>query len=92
LSRNVLTSPFDMCLLGSNAKVPRKPGPGTGLTPRSLLTSLISATDITNFLEYDGTLKAAQRIAGHADSPTNYNSTTAATQRCFSKNMVRIRY
>jgi hypothetical protein len=40
------------------------------LTPRSLLTSLISATDITNFLEYDGTLKAAQRIAGHADSPT----------------------
>jgi integrase/recombinase XerD len=28
------------------------------------------ATDITNFLENDGTLEAAQRIAGHADSRT----------------------
>jgi hypothetical protein len=28
------------------------------------------ATGITNFLENDGTLKAAQRIAGHADSRT----------------------
>jgi hypothetical protein len=29
-----------------------------------------SATGITNFLENDGTLEAAQRIAGHADSRT----------------------
>jgi integrase/recombinase XerD len=28
------------------------------------------ATGITNFLENDGTFKAAQRIAGHADSRT----------------------
>jgi integrase/recombinase XerD len=28
------------------------------------------ATDITNFLENDGTLEAAQRIAGHVDSRT----------------------
>jgi hypothetical protein len=28
------------------------------------------ATGITNFLENDGTLEAAQRIAGHADSQT----------------------
>ena len=28
------------------------------------------ATGITNFLENDGTLEAAQRIAGHADSRT----------------------
>jgi integrase/recombinase XerD len=29
------------------------------------------ATGITNFLDNDGTLEAAQRIAGHADSRTN---------------------
>jgi integrase/recombinase XerD len=29
------------------------------------------ATGITNFLENDGTLEAAQRIAGHADSRTH---------------------
>jgi len=29
-----------------------------------------TATGITNFLENDGTLEAAQRIAGHADSRT----------------------
>lgn len=28
------------------------------------------ATEITNFLEHDGTLEAAQRFAGHADSRT----------------------
>ena len=31
---------------------------------------LFRATGITNFLENDGTLEAAQRIAGHADSRT----------------------
>ena len=30
----------------------------------------LRATGITNFLENDGTLEAAQRIAGHADSRT----------------------
>jgi hypothetical protein len=29
-----------------------------------------SATGITNFLENDGTLEAAQRVAGHAESRT----------------------
>jgi integrase/recombinase XerD len=30
----------------------------------------LRATGITNFLRNDGTLEAAQRIAGHADSRT----------------------
>ena len=38
------------------------------------------ATGITNFLENDGTLEAAQRIAGHADSRT-----TKLYDRCGQK-------
>jgi integrase/recombinase XerD len=38
------------------------------------------ATGITNFLENDGTLEAAQRIAGHADSRT----TKLYDRRCYS--------
>jgi site-specific recombinase XerD len=49
------------------------------------------ATGITNFLENDGTLEAAQRIAGHADSRT-----TKLYDRCGQKvlleDMERIRY
>jgi site-specific recombinase XerD len=41
------------------------------------------ATGITNFLENDGALEAAQRIAGHADSRTT-NSMTVAVRRCYS--------
>jgi site-specific recombinase XerD len=40
-------------------------------------------TGITNFLENDGTLEAAQRIAGHADSRTT--KMTAAARRFCSK-------
>ena len=39
-----------------------------------------TATGITNFLENDGTLEAAQRIAGHADSRT-----TKLYDRCGQK-------
>jgi hypothetical protein len=38
---------------------------------------------ITNFLENDGTLEAAQRIAGHADSRTT---------KVLLEDMERIRY
>jgi integrase/recombinase XerD len=37
---------------------------------RLTIRRIHSATGITNFLENDGTLEAAQRIAGHADSRT----------------------
>ena len=40
------------------------------------------ATGITNFLENDGTLEAAQRIAGHADSRTTNSMTAAARGFC----------
>jgi hypothetical protein len=40
------------------------------------------AAGITNYLENDGTLEVAQRIAGHADSR---NSTIGVDRRCCSK-------
>jgi hypothetical protein len=38
--------------------------------PAHYSSHLFRATGITNFFENDGTLEAAQRIAGHADSRT----------------------
>jgi integrase len=43
-------------------------------------------TGITNLLENDGTLQAAQRIAGHADSRTR-NSMTAGGQKVLLEDM-----
>jgi integrase/recombinase XerD len=48
-------------------------------------------TGITNFLENDGTLEAAQRIAGHADSPTT-KPYDRRSQKVLLEDMERIRY
>jgi hypothetical protein len=53
------------------------------LTPR--------ATGITNFLENDGALEAAQRIAGHADSRTT-KLYDRRGQKVLLEDMERIRY
>jgi site-specific recombinase XerD len=42
------------------------------------------AAGITNYLENDGTLEVAQRIAGHADSRTP-SSMTGVDKKCYSK-------
>jgi site-specific recombinase XerD len=49
------------------------------------------ATGITNFLESDGTLEAAQRIAGHADSRTT-KLYDRRGQKVLLEDMERIRY
>jgi integrase/recombinase XerD len=49
------------------------------------------ATGITNFLENDGTLEAAQRIAGHADSRTT-KLYDRRGQKILLEDMERIRY
>ena len=49
------------------------------------------ATGITNFLENDGTLEAAQRIAGHANSRTT-NLYDRRGQKVLLEDMERIRY
>src|SRR6201993_1450408 len=49
------------------------------------------ATGITNFLENDGTLEAAQRIAGHADSRTT-KLYDRRGQKVLVEDMERIRY
>jgi integrase len=49
------------------------------------------ATGITNFLQNDGTLEAAQRIAGHADSRTT-KLYDRRGQRVLLEDMERIRY
>jgi site-specific recombinase XerD len=49
------------------------------------------ATGLTNFLENDGTLEAAQRIAGHADSRTT-KLYDRRGQKVLLEDMERIRY
>jgi site-specific recombinase XerD len=49
------------------------------------------ATGITNFLENDGTLEAAQRIAGHADRRTT-KLYDRRGQKVLLEDMKRIRY
>jgi site-specific recombinase XerD len=49
------------------------------------------AAGITNFLENDGTLEAAQRIAGHADSRTT-KLYDRRSQKVLLEDMERIRY
>ena len=46
---------------------------------------------LTNFLENDGTLEAAQRIAGHADSRTT-KLYDRRSQKVLLEDMERIRY
>jgi len=52
---------------------------------------IFRATGITNFLENDGTLEAAQRIAGHADSRTT-KLYDRRGQKVLLEDMERIRY
>jgi integrase/recombinase XerD len=49
------------------------------------------ATGFTHFLENDGTLEAAQRIAGHADSRTT-KIYDRRGQKTLIEDMERIRY
>jgi hypothetical protein len=56
----------------------------------SLCASLLPGAGITKFLENDGTLKAAQRSAGHADSRTT-KLYDRRGQKVF-EDMERIRY
>ena len=60
-------------------------------TAGSLFASLLPATGITNFLENDGTLEAAQQIAGHADSRTT-KLYDRRGQKVLLEDMERIRY
>ena len=64
----------------------RRPGLALHHSPLSF-----RATGITNFLENDGTLEAAQRIAGHADSWTT-KLYDRRGQKVLLEDMERIRY
>jgi integrase/recombinase XerD len=59
--------------------------------PAHYLPHSFRATGITNFLENDGTLEAAQRIAGHADSQTA-KLYDRRGQKVLLEDMERIRY
>jgi site-specific recombinase XerC len=59
--------------------------------PAHYLPHSFRATGITNFLENDGTLEAAQRIAGHADSRTT-KLYDRRGQKVLLEDMERIRY
>jgi len=63
----------------------------TGGVAGSLFATLIPGDRITNFLENDGTLEAAQRIAGHADSRTT-KLYDRRGQKVLLEDMERIRY
>jgi hypothetical protein len=73
-------SPLFPAALGNTGKLSRRPLVRTdaadmlkNATQASRLTGSLLASlapGITNFLENDGTVEAAQRIAGHADSRT----------------------
>ena len=61
-------------------------------TPRqSTLGDPFRATGITNYLENEGTLEVAQRIAGHADSRTT-KLYDRRGQKVLLEDMERIRY
>jgi integrase len=75
-------SPLFPAALGKTGKISRRPLVRTDAAdmlkrrlkqaglPAHYSPHSFRATGITNFLENDGTLEAAQRIAGHADSRT----------------------
>ena len=73
-------------LNGANAYVEKQAGLPAHYSPHSF-----RATGITNFLENDGTLEAAQRIAGHADSRTT-KLYDRRGQKVLLEDMERIRY
>ena len=61
------------------------------LKQAGLPTHSFRATGITNFLENDGTLESAQRIAGHADSRTT-KLYDRRGRKVLLEDMERIRY
>ena len=84
----------------SRRAVPQATGPGSGqllgisrdrVIPAHYSPHSFRATGITNFLENDGTLEAAQRIAGHADSRTT-KLYDRRGQKVLLEDMERIRY
>ena len=89
-------SPFFPAALGKTGKLSRRPLVRTDAAdmlkrrlkqaglPAHYSPHSFRATGITNFLENDGTLEAAQRIAGHADSRTT-SCMIAAVRRFCSK-------
>jgi integrase/recombinase XerD len=96
-------SPLFPASIGKTGKVARRPLVRTDaadMLKRRLKQAGLSAhysphsfraTGITNFLENDGTLEAAQRIAGHADSRTT-KLYDRRGQKVLLEDMERIRY
>ena len=86
----------DRQVIAPAARAYRRRGHAETTTQASWIASSYSphsfrATGITNFLENDGTLEAAQRIAGHADSRTT-KLYDRHGQKVLLEDMERIRY
>jgi integrase/recombinase XerD len=92
-------SPLFPAAVGKTGKLSRRPLVRTDaadmlerrLKQAGLPAHSFRATGITNFLENDGTLEAAQRIAGHADSRTT-KLYDRRGQKVLLEDMERIRY
>jgi site-specific recombinase XerD len=96
-------SPLFPAALGKTGKISRRPLVRTDAAdmlkrrlkqaglPAHYSPHSFRATGITNFLEHDGTLEAAQRIAGHADSRTT-KLYDRRGQKVLLEDMERIRY
>jgi integrase len=96
-------SPFFPAALGKTGKISRRPLVRTDAAdmlkrrlkqaglPAHYSPHSFRATGITNFLENDGTLEAAQRIAGHADSRTT-KLYDRRGQKLLLEDMERIHY
>jgi integrase len=96
-------SPLFQTSLGKTGKLSRRPLARTDAAdmlkrrlkqaglPAHYSAHSFRATGITNFLENDGTLEAAQRIAGHADSRTT-KLYDRRGQKVLLEDMERIRY
>jgi integrase len=81
-------SPLFPASIGKTGKLSRLKQAGL---PAHYSPHSFRATGITNFLENDGTLEAAQRIAGHADSRTT-KLYDRRGQKVLLEDMERIRY
>jgi integrase len=96
-------SPLFATALGKTGKLSRRPPMRTDAAdmlkrrlkqaglPAHYSPHSFRATGITNFLENDDTLEAAQRIAGHADSRTT-KLYDRRGQKVLLEDMERIRY
>ena len=86
-----LEAPLFPAALGKTGKLSRRPLVRTDAADMLKRRLKQAATGITNFLENDGTLEAAQRIAGHADSRTT-KLYDRRGQKVLLEDMERIRY